>query len=119
MMRPSGNHVAAALLRAISACGGVSTVDRQKPTMIVEEIVSTDWASATFVGATHAFSLRFEGDGVWVAETFRALEGLPEREIAIPGHIVAELVATPGPTQHMDDNMIAKNLTVNVLTIID
>jgi hypothetical protein len=119
MMRASGNHVAAALLRAISACGSESSADRQKPTMIVEEIVSTDWASATFVGATHAFTLRFEGDGASIAEAFRTFKDLPEREIAIPGHIVAELVASPGPTQHMDDNMIARNLTVNVLTIID
>lgn len=118
-MRPSGNHVAAALLRAISACAGLQAADRQKPMMIVEDAASTDWASATFVGATHVFTLRFEGDSDWIAQAFRAFEGLPEREIAIPGHIVAELVASPGPTQHMDDNMIAKNLTVNVLTIID
>lgn len=118
-MRPSGNHVTAALLRAISACGGLSTADRQKPTTIVEDVVSTDWASATFVGATHVFSLRFEGDSTWIAEAFRAFDSLPEREIAIPGHIVAELVATAGPTQHMNDNMVAKTLTVNVLTIID
>ena len=50
---------------------------------------------------------------------FAALDGLAEREIAIPGHIVAELVATPGPTQNMADSMIAKCLTVNVLTIVD
>jgi hypothetical protein len=118
-MRPAGHHVAAALLRAIAAAAGVSATDRQKPIMIVEEIVSTDWASATFVGATHALSLRFEGSAEGIAAVFGALEGLAECEIAIPGHIVAELVALPGPTQNMPDSMVAKCLTVNALTIID
>ena len=118
-MRPAGHHVAAALLRAIAAVAGVSATDRQKPIMIVEEVVSTDWASATFVGATHALALRFEGSAEAVADVFRALDDLAEREIAIPGHIVAELVAHPGPTQNMADSMVAKCLTVNVLTIMD
>lgn len=118
-MRPAGNHVTAALLRAVATCGGLSASDRQKPIMVVENIVSTDWASATFVGATHVLDLRFEGRASDIADAFGAFESLAEREIAIPGIIVAELVATPGPTQSMADNMIAKTLTVNVLTIID
>lgn len=118
-MRPAGHHVATALLRAIAAAAGASATDRQKPIMVVEEVVSTDWASATFVGATHALSLRFEGSADDIADVFSALEGVAEREIAIPGHIVAELVALPGPTQNMPDSMVAKTLTVNVLTIID
>jgi hypothetical protein len=118
-MRPAGHHVAAALLRAIAAVAGTSVTDRQKPIMIVEEAVSTDWASATFVGATHVLSLRFEGSVEGIDAVFRALEGLAECEIAIPGHIVAELVALPGPTQNMPDSMVAKALTVNALTIID
>jgi hypothetical protein len=119
MMRPAGNHVTAALLRAISACGEVSAVDRQKPIMIIEDATSTDWASATFVGATHVIALRFEGQAAAIADAFRAFETLAECEIAIPGHIVAELAASPGPTQHMSDSMVAKTLTVNALTIID
>jgi hypothetical protein len=118
-MRPAGHHVAAALLRAVAAAAGASAIDRQKPIMIVEEVVSTDWASATFVGATHVLSLRFEGTAGAVDAVFEALGGLAEREIPIPGHIVAELVALPGPTQNMADNMVAKSLTVNALTIID
>ena len=118
-MRPAGHHVAAALLRAIAVIAGVSATDRQKPIMIVEDSVSSDWASATFVGATHALSLRFEGSAEAVAAVFRALADLADREISIPGHIVAELVALPGPTQNMPDSMVAKSLTVNILTIID
>jgi hypothetical protein len=63
--------------------------------------------------------LRFEGSSSAIADVFRACEGLAEQEIPIPGHIVAELTALPGPTQYMNDNMIAKTLTVNVLTIVD
>lgn len=118
-MRPAGNHITAALLRAIAACGALSIADRQKPIMIVEDAVSTDWASATFVGATHVLVLRFEGSHTAVGDAFRAFEALAEAEITIPGHIVAELAASPGPTQTMADNMVAKILTVNALTIID
>jgi hypothetical protein len=118
-MRPTGHHITAALLRAIAAAAGVSATDRQKPIMIVEEVASTDWASATFVGATHALALRFEGSAEGIAAVFEALDDLAEREIAIPGHIVAELVANPGPTQNMPDSMVAKSLTVNILTIVD
>jgi hypothetical protein len=118
-MRSAANHVAAALLRAVAATAGLTSNDREKAIMIVEEVVSTDWASATFVGATHCLQLRFEGASDVIAEVFRACDGLAEREIPIPGHIVAELSALPGPTQHIDDNMIAKTLTVNVLTIVD
>lgn len=118
-MRTAGNHVTAALLRAVASCAGLSAFDRKKPIMIVEDAVSTDWASATFIGATHVLNLRFEGDPAGVADAFRAFEDLAEREIAIPGQIVAELLASPGPTQHMNVNMIAKYLTVNVLTIVD
>lgn len=118
-MRTPGNHITAALLRAVASCAGLSALDRQKPIIVVEDAVSTDWASATFVGATHVLCLRFEGSATGIADVFRSFECLAECEIAIPGHIVAELVASPGPTQHMDDNMIAKCLTVNVLTIID
>jgi hypothetical protein len=118
-MRGATNHVAAALLRAVATCTGLSANDRKNPIMIVEEVVSTDWASATFVGATHQLVLRFEGAAAAIGDVFRACESLGEREIPIPGHIVAELTALPGPTQNMDDNMIAKTLTVNVLTIVD
>jgi hypothetical protein len=119
MMRPAGTHVAAALLRAIATCAGLSGTDRQKPIMVVEDIASTDWASATFVGATHLLTLRLEGSVAAVTDAFRMFETLPDIDIAIPGQIVAELVATPGPTQNMSDYMIAKTLTVNVLTIVD
>lgn len=118
-MRGAANHVAAALLRAVANCAGLTSSDRKKPIMIVEETVSTDWASATFVGATHCLKLRLEGGEAAMAEAFGALVGLAEREIAIPGHIVADLTAAAGPTQNMNDNMIAKTLTVNVLTIVD
>jgi hypothetical protein len=119
MMRTPGSHITAALLRAVAAQAGLVALDREKPIMIVEEAVSTDWASATFVGATHKLSLRFEGAEAAMAAAFGAFEGLAERDIAIPGHIVAELATTPGPTQSMTDNLIAKTLTVNVLTIMD
>lgn len=122
-MRPTSNHIQATILRAVAALvdagAGASATDRQKPTMIVEEIRSTGWASATFIGATHGLDLRLEGSAAVIAAAMQALEGLPDAEIPIVGHIVAEIAACAGPTHIIADNIIAKCLTVNVLTIED
>lgn len=120
MMRPVGNHIQASLLRAIAASAGLSIKDREKPTLIIEEIRSSDWASATFIGATHDFDIRIEGecDSVETAVE-RLLAALPEQEIPIAGHIVAEIAVTIRSQIIISSNMIAKLLTVNVLSIAD
>lgn len=46
------------------------------------------WASATFSGTRHGFTLEFSGSTVACGETLIA--GLPEHEFAIPGQLVAD-----------------------------
>jgi hypothetical protein len=120
MMRPFSNHVHAALLRAIASEAGLDARDREKPILIVEEIRSVDWASATFIGARHEIDLRLEGTAAAVAAAAeRLVEALPEADIPICGHIVAEIAATPVNTTEQKVNIPSERLRVNVLTIID
>ena len=119
-MRTIGNHVETALLRVVAAVAGVSNVDRQKPIMTIEEIRSSDWASATFVGSIHEFDLRFEGTTGAVNTAMDALaSGLAKREIALSGQIVAEIGMLPGDKKVIGEDMISKTLTVNALVIRD
>jgi glutamate racemase len=120
MMRPFANHVHAALLRAIASEVRLDAHDREKPILVVEEIRSVDWASATFIGTRHEFDLRFEGAATAVAAAAdRLVEALPEADIPISGHIVAEIAVAPGNTTEQKVNISAARLTVNVLTIVD
>lgn len=58
----------------------------------IEELVSTPWCSATFAGARHRLSVRFEGSNANpAADSF--LDGLEEREFALRGHLVADIAA--------------------------
>ncbi|MFZ4690603.1 MAG: hypothetical protein ACOYLS_15310 [Polymorphobacter sp.] len=119
-MRPICNHIQAALLRAIVAELAFAATDREKTVMVVEAVHSRDWASATFVGATHIIDIRIEGETDAVARAAtRLVAGLPDREIAISGHILAEIVAHEKSAIDLSVTMIAKLLTVNALTIID
>jgi hypothetical protein len=120
MMRPVGNHVHAAILRAIAAEAGTDSDDREKPILIIEEIRMTDWASATFVGARHEIDVRLDGEPGAIALALERLTSrLPERDIPISGHIVAEIAATPVNTSKQKVNLRTCCLTVNVLTITD
>lgn len=56
--------------------------------LTVVDTVSTRWASATFVGARHALTLA----GDWSECADRWLVNLPEAELPIPRHLVAEVV---------------------------
>jgi hypothetical protein len=50
--------------------------------------IERPWASATFVGAHHAL----EVDGAPTEALLAWLAALPETAIAVPGHVVADLV---------------------------
>ena len=120
MMRAIGNHIHAAVLRAVTAESGIDVADREKPILIVEEIRTVDWASATFVGGRHEFALRLEGrPNVVAAAIDRLVAGIESRDIPIAGQIVAEIGVTLGSENKRNINLVSKNLTVNVLTIID
>ena len=59
--------------------------------MIVESISSDNWASATFVGQCHRFELRFEGPRYKLeALVDNLVHHVPEAEIEVPGHLVAD-----------------------------
>lgn len=119
-MRPTTSYIQSALLREIADQAGLAIFDREKPIVVVEQILSTDWASATFDGATHQFDLQLRGNaGPVDAALQRIMSGLAEREVAIPGHIVAEIAVAAGDLCIIDDIMITQSLTVNVLTITD
>ncbi len=54
----------------------------------------TDWASATFKGARHNFTIRFDGPGSHTyAETL--IERIENDDLQISGHLVADITA-PG-----------------------
>jgi hypothetical protein len=119
-MRPICNHVQMAIMRAIAGEVDVDSADRIKPILIVEDVRSIDWASATFVGARHEIDVRLTGEPDAVAAAVeRLIQQLPEREIPIAGHIVAEIAATPVSRIRPNLNLTDRHLTVNVLTIID
>lgn len=119
-MRPIGNHVHAAILRAIVAEAGLDLGDREKPMLVVEQINSVDWASATFIGARHDLELRISGDPQAVEDAkCRLIAGLPDREIPIKGQIVAEIGVDLVAEDKRNLNMTTITLMVNALTIID
>jgi hypothetical protein len=79
-------------------------------TMHIESIACTPWASATFVGTLHRLTIAaipVPGLRVWI-------DGLPEAEFTMRGHIVADLtverIETIGDWEHV---------TIAVLTLID
>jgi len=119
-MRKAGTHVHAAVLRAINRIADGTLPDRQKPVLIVEDIRSEDWASVTFIGATHALDLRLEGDADAVAAATRRLTSeLAEYDIPVAGQIVADIAVTLSSVAAAANNNIAQLLTVNLLTVSD
>lgn len=73
-----------ALLRALSG-----TFENFR--MVIEEICSRSWASATFAGARHEITFRIEGDGAGAAaDAF--LANLSAAEFSLRGHIMADIV---------------------------
>jgi hypothetical protein len=123
-MRNAANHVHAAVLRAVAAITGIDPLDREKPAiipaMIVESITSQDWASLTFVGATHAIALRLEGDAEAIARMTLCLAArLPGHDIPLAGQIVADIAVMCSPVSNRVGNIVTQSLTVNLLTIQD
>lgn len=53
----------------------------------------TAWASITFAGTRHRFTLRFVGDEA-IAGGEALIDALPDHEFTIPGQLVAEAAIT-------------------------
>jgi hypothetical protein len=90
-MRPHADRVQAAILRAVAAMLAPHGVQ-----LVIEELRCRDWASLTLVGGRHELDIRLEGEGAAAALARLQVE-LPELDIAIAGHILAELVVVPAP----------------------
>ena len=95
--RSTGELLAAALsvLAATAGCAGAVTVEAEHP-----------WFSATFDGATHRLRLAAPAGRARA----RWLASLPTCEIALDGHVVAEVTIA---TEDTESAIIA------VLTIVD
>lgn len=105
-MRPHADRVQAAILRAVAAMLAPHDVQ-----LVIEELRCRDWASLTMVGGRHELDLRLDGPGAPAALALLQAE-LPDADIAIAGHILAELVVVPGDA---DAGQVA--FTLNALAI--
>lgn len=135
MKRVIRTHVEAVLLRGIADAAKLDAADREKPMLIVEEICSRDWASATFVGARITMALRLEGERAGVAAALAALDArLPDWEFRIPGQIVADIglpadgldammselgAAGSGRVPNAGPSTVSCPFVVEALTIVD
>ena len=94
-MERIGHYPATAIVRHIQQLARIGVEDREKPTMIVEDIQSTDWASITFSGHRHVLDLRLEGESDVVAATIvRLADEIGTVDLPIAGHFVAEIAVT-------------------------
>lgn len=80
---------------------------------VAEELISHPWASITFSGARHLLTLQIEGEGAGAAADM-FLDGLEEREFALRGHIVADIVVAG---QERSPGGRAVRLAIEALTI--
>ncbi|KAB7646189.1 hypothetical protein [Polymorphobacter fuscus] len=115
------SHVANAIRRRIDELVASDTVDREKPTLIVEACRQTDWASLTFVGALVELDLRLEGGREAVAAAIATLcNRLPDSDIPVAGHFVADIqvVAGADATFAAGDGVV-RTLRIEALCIRD
>lgn len=110
MMKLAMSAAAAGLLRALLGRAGV-----ERDRILLTECRSVDWASLTFNGERHRIDLRIPApDADQVAG--RLLTGLEEADLAIPGHIVADIACEGGVRRHPDGSL---SLRIEALTVAD
>lgn len=96
------------LLRAVRKRAGTGA------TLIVEDIRSRPWASATFSGARHQLAFRLEGaDAEDVADRFVA--GIEAAEFPLRGHVMADVAVIA--RNRLDDD--AMRIRIEALTVED
>ncbi len=88
-MRPHADRVQAAILRAVAA-----HLRNFAAELVIEELRCRDWASLTLAGGRHELDIRLNGPAAGAALAHLAA-ALPEQDIHLPGHIMAELVVEP------------------------
>ena len=135
MMRVIKAHVEAALLRGVAGAARLDAADREKPILVVEEVQTRDWASATFVGALVRLELRLDGTLAGVKFAMEALQArLHDWEFRIPGHIVADIGLLPeihetrlpdscadgiGRVPSLGPSTVSRPFVIEALTILD
>ena len=110
MMKLAMSRAASGLLRALIKRAGVDC-DR----ILLSEFRSVDWHSLTMSGERHVVKLRVPGpnaDSVVHALTW----GIEDAEFAIPGQIVADIVALDPPVRAADKSLL---VTIEALTIAE
>ena len=78
-------------------------------------VEQVDWASVTFTGARHKLRLTLDGDGA-VGSAADFLEKLPDLDLPIRGHIVADIALV---AEERGDNGRYVALDLEALTIED
>lgn len=102
------NDATSAFLRAVS----VNFVNFQ---MVVEEVRSRSWASATFAGARHEISFRIDGEGAGAAaDAF--LANLSTTEFSLRGHILADIALV---AEERRDDSESVRISLEALTVED
>ena len=110
MMRMAMSPAAAGLLRALLCRAGV---DRDR--ILLTEFRSTDWQSLTFIGEQHRFRLRIPtADSAEIAA--RLVNGLAQDDLAVAGHVVADIALAGEPERQPDGSII---LSIEALTVED
>ena len=110
MTRIPMSAAAAGLLRALLARAG-----EPRDRILLTEFRSVEWQSLTFVGERHQVAFRLVGPNADDA-LHRLTSGLADAELAIPGHIVAD-IAVAWPPRHEDGGAITIDL--EALTIAE
>lgn len=96
-MRTHIDHVQGVLLRAVADVAGVDPSRPDRLRLVIRELACRDWASVTLAGARHALDIALAGDPVAISQALARLAvELPDREIPICGHFVAELSVVIG-----------------------
>ena len=83
--------------------------------MVVEEIRSRSWASATFSGARHELTFRMAGEGA-AAAADRFILHLRAAEFDLRGHIMAD-IALVSDERHDEEDLI--RISLEALTVED
>jgi len=77
----------------------------------IESLASRPWASITFSGERHRLALYLPGPGAGAAaDAF--LDGLAERDFALRGHVLADIVLADRSDEDEQVRLILEALTV-------
>ena len=106
MIPDAGEELKRALRSALAGFSG---------TVAIEEPIGRPWASVTFSGARHSLALSLQGTGAGAAaDAF--LDGLAEREFALRGHILADIVLVGDRRRSHGKDV---RLVLEALTVVD